>query len=106
MPERTEVKLVEEVADAGDTMSLDLRRALRGFMHTMGGPEKFGEQMANLLLSGETNVTSKVTLANSMARLLGQYGEGSEQFEFATDDQAERLLKQMKALEEQASHAG
>ena len=104
MPERTETKLIEDVVDAGDTMSLDLRRALRGFMHALGGPEKFGGVMADLLLSDETNITSKVTLANAMARLLGQYGEGSQHDELASDEQTANFLR-LRALEEEEANA-
>jgi hypothetical protein len=93
-------QLIHDVAESDGDIALDLRRVLRGFIKRTDGPEAFGEELGNMFLDEEVPVSSRVTLGNSMTKLLGTYGEGVEGDDLATPEQ---LKKRIELLEREAA---
>lgn len=108
MPKKKNVDLTTEemtpeelfaqiVADKGD-IKLSLHRVLKGFIAKMGGPEHFGEEMAEIASNPECNISSRVSLMNNMTKLLGQCAEGEDENTGFTEEEIEAMLRQAQGL--------
>lgn len=93
--------MLSVVADADGDLSLSLKAILRGFMKKVGGPIKFGQEVADIFGDEETNQTQKVAIANNVMKLLGQFGDGDDQGELVSNDKVVARLKQLDAELEQ-----
>jgi len=101
MPQEPDSDLTPEeliariVADKGD-IKLSLHRVLRGFITAKGGPEKWGEEMAEMSSDIESNMSARVSINNNMAKLLGQCAEDKEDDKDASEEEIEAILRNVK----------
>jgi putative alpha-1,2-mannosidase len=88
--------VIADLADAKADITLSLHRVLTGFMERMGGPEKFGHALADIMKDENVTVASRVSLANNMAKLMGEYGENENDHALIDDEQ---IIERLRSLE-------
>jgi hypothetical protein len=82
-----------------------LNEVLKGFINRVGGASVFGEKVADMFVDGETGQTQRVAIANTVMKLLGQFGEGGQEDEITNDmilKRIEELDRQIERSEEEA----
>ena len=78
MPDPSEQKLIADVSAAEGDINLNLRRVLQGFIAESGGPEKWGRALAKITQDPDVAVSSRVSLANNLLKLVGAYGQETQ----------------------------